>query len=244
MRLIFALILIMLPLGAHAQERIVSLHAPPALAETGLLAYVTPRFSLKTQIRVEQVDSADEADITLGAEGTPVFEGAGSLWHLAVQRETEWSARFAEWLTSEIGERTILAYAPDGDALFSLPPIEEEAEAAPVFDGDAQQGRLISREKCARCHAVDEDTRMSAIGSAPSFFLLRGFANWEDRFEAFYSFNPHQSFTQVEDITEPWPEERPSPIVQMDMTLAEIDAVLAYVASLKAADLGAPLQPK
>ena len=72
--------------------------------------------------------------------------------------------------------------------------------------------------------------------------MLRSLPDWADRFDAFYALNPHPAFTQVEGVSEPFPENRPSPIVPIEMTLDEVEAVRAYVATMKAADLGAPLQ--
>ena len=70
---------------------------------------------------------------------------------------------------------------------------------------------------------------------------MRAFPDWVDRFMGFYALNPHPAFTQIEGVSPPFDEARPSPIVPMEMTLDEVDAVLAYVAAMEAADLGAPL---
>jgi hypothetical protein len=118
--------------------------------------------------------------------------------------------------------------------------------AAPVVEvaGDAVLGRDVAKLKCARCHAVDDATRMTAIGSTPSFFVLRSFGDWETRFTLFYRLAPHGAFTQVAEVTAPFPEDRPSPIVPIEMTLEEVEAVTAYVAGLPVADLGKPLEQK
>ena len=42
-------------------------------------------------------------------------------------------------------------------------------------------------------------------------------------------------------MTPPFDESRPPPIVPLRLTVAEIDAILAYVAGLTPADLGRPL---
>lgn len=232
-----------LPVGAMAQDRLVRLHAPAALTETGLLRHILPRFTLKTQIRVELVATPAEADLSLGPEGTPVFAGQDLVWHLAVARDGHpGTERFADWLTSEIGKNTVASYAPDGTALFGPPPEEEEVAAEVIYDGDAVMGLEVSQTKCTRCHVVDEGSRMGGIGSTPSFSVLRSLPDWDQRFAIFYALNPHPSFTQVEGITDPFPENRPPPIAPVAMTLDEINAVLAYVAGIAAADLGAPLQ--
>ena len=54
--------------------------------------------------------------------------------------------------------------------------------------------------------------------------------------------NPHPAFTQVADVTPPFHEERPPPIIPVEMTLDDLQAILAYVAALEPADLGAPIR--
>ena len=152
------------------------------------------------------------------------------------------AARFADWLTSDVGQRTALAYAPDGVALFSE---ASKAEAEPVevsFDGDARLGHEVSRAKCRRCHAVDEASRMSTIGSTPSFGILRSLPDWNERFAAFYLLNPHPAFMIIDGVTEPFSDQRPPPIVPIEMSLDEVEALLAYVSAMQAKDLGAPIQ--
>lgn len=56
--------------------------------------------------------------------------------------------------------------------------------------------------------------------------------------------NPHPAFTQVAEVTPPFDETRPSPIVPVEITLDELENILAYVAVLSPADLGAPLEHK
>ncbi len=245
MRALFLIVFLsLLPIETTADEtRNVQLHAPAALVESGLLKYILPRFSLKTRVRVDLVDSAQSADLTLGAEGRALFQGQGDTWHLAVHNtDHAGTQRLADWLTSEIGARTIFAYAPDGTALFA-PPSKQTAQVAAVeVSGDADAGYKVSQAKCARCHAVDERGRKNDIGSTPSFFVLRSMGDWQERFGAFYVLNPHPAFTQVDGVTEPFPVNRPPPIVPITLTLDEIEAVMAYVAVLKAADLGEPVR--
>lgn len=226
----------------RAQERLVRLYAPPGLVETGLIKYAMPRFSLKTQVRVELVGEPGAADVVLGGEGRPLFEGAGAVWHMDVRSSgNAWATRLADWLTSDIGLRTITTFAPDGEPLFAPPSAPERTVVAVAPDGDAGLGHKVSQTKCARCHVVDEATRMTSIGSTPSFFVLRSLGNWQERFSAFYALNPHPAFTQVDGVTAAFPIDRPPPIFPISMTLEELEAVMAYVAALAPADLGAPL---
>jgi hypothetical protein len=89
---------------------------------------------------------------------------------------------------------------------------------------------------------VNETNKMNAIGSTPSFALMRNFPDWQERFETFYVLKPHAAFTQVSEVTAPFPENLPPPIAPVELTLEEIDAIAAYVSLIAPADLGAPIQ--
>ncbi len=237
--------LCLLPFGALAEDRLVRLYAPDALTQTGLLKHILPRFTLKTQVRVTLVPEA-EAQIALGGEGRALFQnsgGAGPVWHLDLRDKAHpGTQRFSDWLKSDVGRRTILGFAPDGAALFEAPG-EIEPETVEVrADGDSALGLQVSREKCTRCHAVEPTNRMIGIGSTPSFAVLRALPDWFERFSVFYILNPHPAFTVLEGVSEPFPEDRPSPIVPVEMTLAEFEAMMAYVSGIQSADLGPPLE--
>lgn len=241
-RCLVFLILCLMPFTALANDRLVHVYAPEAIIETGLLKFILPRFSLKTQVRVELVDSPSQADIVLGEAGQALFFGLGQTWQMA-QRRTDHlgTTRLADWLVSDVGQRTVTSFAPDGAALFGPPRETERPVVAVQANGNAELGRRVSQTKCIRCHRVDNERRMSGIGSTPSFAVLRSLSDWEARFSTFYVLNPHPSFTVVEGVTLPFAIDRPSPIVPVILTLDEVEAVLAYVALMKAADLGAPL---
>ena len=232
----------LLPVMALADDRLVRLHAPQVLIETGLLKHILPRFSLKTQVRVQEVRDGEARDATLGGSGTPLFFGLGQTWHLTVKNPDHLgSKRFSDWLGSQVGQRAITGFAPNGQALFAPPADQTVAVVDVSLDGDADIGHKVSRRACARCHAVDAATRWNSIGSTPSFAVLRSFEDWEERFSVFYILKPHGAFTQIEDVTPPFPADRPSPIVPIALTLDEVEALLAYVATMKAADLGGAL---
>ncbi|MEQ9695188.1 hypothetical protein [Shimia sp. SDUM112013] len=242
-KLIVGLCLIGIGFPALANDRLVRLEAPAPLVESGLIKYMVPRFSLKTQVRVEIVADGAAADMRFGETGTPLFAGQDATWHMQiVSPDHPGTQRFADWLQSDIGLRTITGFAPAGTALYTLATAEEAAPVALTYDGDAVLGHKASIVMCGRCHVVDPANRMNDIGSTPSFFVLRSLPNWDERFETFYVLAPHGAFTQVADVTPPFPEDRPPPIVPVEMTLDDLEAILAYVASLEAADLGAPLQ--
>lgn len=231
-----------LPAGALAEDRVLKLHAPAALVETGVLDYLLPRFSLKTQVKVQRVGNPAEADMVLGDDGRALFQGAGQVWRMDLTTDDPDAARFADWLTGDVGQRTALSYAPDGTALFTQASDGEEAAVEVAFDGDATLGHAVSRDKCRRCHAVDEASRMGSIGSTPSFSILRSLPDWSERFAAFYLLNPHPAFMVIDGVTEPFDDSRPPPIVPIEMSLDELDAMLAYVSEMQAMDLGAPIQ--
>lgn len=224
-----------------AQEKSFRLAVPDELSETGLLAYVLPRFSLKTGIRITVVSADAEANAILGRSGTPVFKSGDEVWHCASDGGVHTTA-FLDWLESDVGKRAIDAFQVDGVALFSSDVSVAEVEEVVVLDGDAGEGAKLAMHHCGRCHVVSEANRMNAIGSTPSFALLRTFEDWDYRFQAFFALKPHPAFTQVAEITEPFPEDVPSPIVPVGITLDDLDAILAFVATIAPADLGAPLQ--
>ena len=89
---------------------------------------------------------------------------------------------------------------------------------------------------------VTPKRRMGGIGSTPSFAALRGRDNWSDLFRAFWAENPHPSFTHVADVTEPLDPNRPQHVAPVEITLDEIEAITAFVATIKPKDLGRPVQ--
>ncbi len=223
---------------AQAQDKSFKLASPDALTDTGFMKHLLPRFSLKTGIRI----TLDDTGIaSFGADGTPVFRQGDTLWHFA-HAETDFTSAFEVWLLSDVGKRTIEAFAPDGAPVFSADVSATEAVKVAALTGDAKLGETVSLKKCGRCHVVNDTNRMNAIGSTPSFALMRNFGDWQERFETFFLLNPHPSFTQVEDVTEPFADNLPSPIHPIEVTLDEIEAITAFVSSIPPADLGAPVQ--
>lgn len=123
--------------------------------------------------------------------------------------------------------------------------------AAPVLWGllapqaaaaDWAPGEKLTYINCGRCHVIGPRNRMGGIGSTPGFSVIRTWADWEDRMRAFYTLNPHPAFTQIEGVTEPFPENRPSPIHPIELTLDEIAIIVEYARGITPAELGAPLQ--
>jgi hypothetical protein len=233
-----------LPSPATAQEKSFVLALPEAPEIGVLMDYVLPRFSLKTSVRITRVGADGPADMALNAQniGMPVFQGAGAVWYLETITNNDHTMRFSDWIASEPGSRAITGFAPEGVALFTLPEIIQTLEIIVPLTGDIAMGETLSLTNCGRCHVVNESNRMKAIGSTPSFALMRTFEDWRDRFETFYVLNPHPAFTQIKDVTEAFDPARPSPIVPMAITLDDLEDIVTYVATIVPADLGAPIQ--
>lgn len=235
-----SLALSLLATAALAQEKRFTLAAPEVLAQSGVLKFILPRFSLKTGVRITIVSPDAPHDAAFGAQGTPVFQGE-ELWAFSAGPSPH-AARFLDWLTSDVGKRTIDSFKVDGAAPFSSDVVVQVSQEVAAPEGDTLLGEAVSLERCGRCHVVNHKNRMKAIGSTPSFAVLRTFGDWRDRFETFYVLKPHGAFTQIAEVTPPFPETSPSPIVPIELTLDELDAVVAYVASIAPADLGAPIK--
>jgi len=261
-RLLVMLAIVLVAASAHAAGKSFRLAVDPALIENSFSRYLLARFSLKTGVKVAvtPLDPAVEADAALGAFEAPP-EGPGALdtaipvfettdgarqFRLALYRTRDagFAQRFRDWLSSEIGRRTLTKFKVDGAPVYAA--IEATApvvaEAAPT--GDAATGEELALKRCGRCHVINEKNRFGGIDSTPSFGALRTLPEWRGRFEAFWTLNPHRAFTQVAGVTEPFDPTRPPPIAPLHMTLAEIDAILAFVIAMKPKDLGAPLHEK
>lgn len=226
---------------AEAQENTVTLTVPDALADAGLWKHILPRFTLKTRV---QVTLAPEGTLRLlpGETGPDALAAGDVVLALSAPQDPA-AERFADWLVSDVGRNTIDSYAEAaGEPDFAAPDPTAGARREIVYSGDAVSGETLSLALCGRCHVVNETNRMSGLGSTPSFGLLRSFPDWASRFEGFFALNPHGAFTQIDGVTPPFPIDRPSPISPVEMTLDDLDAILAYVQQVIPADLGAPIQ--
>lgn len=221
------------------QDSALRLSAPAAVVQSGLLKYILPRFSLKTGVRVKAGDPGDMT-LTEAPPGTPVFARGQTTYYLRTGG-SKGEARFLDWLTSDVGKRTLASFKPADGPAFS--PV---SAAAPILralpQGDAEEGARLAHTQCGRCHATAPNRRMAGIGSTPSFMLLRALPDWTERFSAFYVLNPHPAFTQVEGVTPGFDPERPPPIHPLRLTQDQLEAILSYVRGLEPADLGAPLK--
>lgn len=247
--------------GAAAGERGFVLLADERLERSGLLGFLVPRFVLKHRIRPEIVTAppggvsggAGEADLVLAAPaevpgGTPAFHRAGAeppeayaVGFAPGRARSEQAAAFRDWLTGDVGRATVGTFAEGGIAVYLPGAPDAGAAAAPAIEGDADAGERLALFHCGRCHVVSEKNRMGGIGSTPSFAALRAIPGWEDKFQAFWTANPHPVFVQVEGVTEPFDPLNPPHIAPVEITVADIDAILAYAASVAPKDLGAPV---
>ena len=239
--------------AAAAEERRIALAATPALLESGLLKYLLPRFSLKTGIRVSALELLEgvEADVLIApaeaiGAGSPAFR-AGKAIYLARAvpdgpGDVRHAGRFVDWLLSKVGQRTVESFRADGRQVFLAAAGTKVQEPRARPTGDLDRGEKLSFLHCGRCHVIGPRNRMGGLGSTPSFAVLKTLNDWEVRFRGFYMLNPHPSFTQIPDVTDPFDEARPPPIVPLRITLEDLDAILAYVATIQPAQLRGALK--
>ncbi|PRY23085.1 hypothetical protein CLV78_105137 [Aliiruegeria haliotis] len=233
----------MAPLSA--QDKRLHIAAPATLVETGFLRHLLPRFSLKYGIPITVVAPGESADaaFTDTPDGTPAFASGDTTWHLTIPAASTANphlAKFADWLGSDIGRNTVTGFA--GPPAFSADFARIVETAAPILDGDQERGAELSLVHCGRCHVIGEINRMNGVGSTPSFAVMRTFKDWKRRFSEFYALKPHPSFTQVTNVTEPFADGKAPHISPVEITLEEIEDIVAFAASVAPADLGAPIQ--
>ncbi len=216
------------------------------LAESGFLKFIMPRFSLKTRIEPRLETNANRAEVFWDTDsGHPVMQGMGQVFYLRIGSsetpEGQKAQRFADWLASDVGLRTIEQFSVDGEQVFYIIEPETITETEVVFTGDIDRGETLSFTNCARCHVIGKRNLMKGIGSTPSFGSLRGLPDWQERFMTFYLRPPHPAITQIKDITEPFDPAHPPTIKPLVLTERELEDILTFAASVEAVDLGAPL---
>lgn len=240
-----ALVLLVCAGGARAADAPLRLAAPQAMADAGFLTHLLPRFRFKTRIGVDPAPPGAAADMALhdGADGTPVFTAPdGTVIRLRALSPDPRVKRFVDWLHSGPGMAAINGFPVGGPPMFVAGAPKRAEAPEEVIDGDVALGSKLSIQHCGRCHVVDKRNRMGGIGSTPSFAALRGRGGWADLFRKYWTENPHPSFTQVAGVTDPFDPSRPAFIAPVTVTLDEIDAIVAFVATIAPKDLGAPVQ--
>lgn len=212
-----------------------------------LVQYVIPRFSLKTRIRFDQVESAGDIQLVTerpetGAEVLKLVSGE-TVYITAVGGAVESSdyRAFVDWLVSEPGRATIADFELDGRQIAIPTAADEAAPIEMVIVGNIDHGRELSSDHCRRCHKVDRADKYAGIDNAPSFHAMRSFDDWYIRFSTFYAVSPHKALISVEGsgieknralIT----------IAPIDLQMDDINDIVAFVNSLTPLDLGKPIQ--
>ena len=219
---------------------------PPEMVESGFHKQILPRFKFKHRINVAPVTEGD-ADMTFGEAGNRMFQEIdGAVIRLDILTEDaariEQARTFRDWLKSGPGKAAIEGFAPDGTQVYTTEQAAVVVTTKETFDGDTATGSRLALVHCGRCHVVDERNRMGGIGSTPSFAALRGRSNWSDLFRAFYLHNPHPSFTQVDGVTEPFDPNKQIHVAPVEITLEEIEAITAFVATIEPKALGRPVK--
>ncbi len=242
MRIPTALVILIftaLPLRAEEAKEF-GLSVAEDIAASGLLDYILPRFALKTGRRAEIVAANADARLVEAGDAPPVLARGATFYALILDNDNAAARRFADWLASDVGQNTVVAYQPPDGLAFTRPP-EVKVEKKLAFEGDAGLGRKVAETHCARCHRIAPELTGMTLGSTPSFAALKALPDWVERFTAFYTLNPHPAFLQVEGISPPFDPARPPPIVPVEITPDEVAALQAYVAGVPAADLGADI---
>ena len=256
MRATLAALIVLIASQAFGQAREVTLTAPQALIDSGVLRHMLPRFTLKHRVRVTVVAGEDltgeaHAGMVHGDTGRLVFRWAADDRAVRFQRaegldgeHAEWVTVFEDWLTSDVGENTLAAFNPDGAQMF-LPGAEAVAiQQSGGASADTAAGEKLAFFHCGRCHVINKKNKYGGIGSTPSFGALRALPDWHDRFSAFWTLNPHPAFTQVDGITEPFHESRPPAIAPVELTLEEVEQIVEFATSIPAKDLGKGVQSR
>ena len=247
--LILILLLAFSPGLVQAQSTPLRLSLPDHPQMQQLVRFMLPRFTLKHRIRVEVVAADDSADLALVASADtdqqPYLEhNDGTNWALVTNTNSDEMDKLLDWLASDVGHNTMTSFQIDGIALFRPAEPKAVVKVAVLPEGDIDAGEVLALQHCGRCHVINEKNRFGGIGSTPSFGALRTLPGWLDRFEAFFTLNPHPSFTQVEGMTEPFSIERPSHIAPIHLTLDDVEAITAYAASIKPKDLGGAVESR
>jgi len=246
LRIMIILAMVLITGTVQAQDKEITLISDPELEYSGLWSYVLPRFKLKTGIKVHVVYGAADlaGDVLLLQEGsTPVMlRSDGLRFNATLNAPSKYAKSFMEWLTSEVGQRTISAFRYEGEQAFFPSVVDDAAEDAALLDGDVLMGEEISIKKCGRCHVISDRNKYGGIESTPSFGALRTLADWQEKFRIFWTLNPHPSFTQIEGVTEPFDPEYPPHIFPIFLTVKEVNDIETYMQLMEPKDLGPPLE--
>ncbi len=225
----------------------ISVEFPEELLMIEFEKYILPRFKFKTQIKVLVSTDNKYHDAKLGIlpSGLEVFSDLnGFVYRLETKtidpEQLSRLEKFANWLTSDSGIRTIEDFSIQGIQVFKAVEFSEEKEEEEIFDGDMAAGLGLSQKHCKRCHVVD-DNAFAGIDSTPSFHAMRSFDDWQERFTAFWTVSPHLNVISISEVYQAGSKTVPTTIAPIELSLDDIDDILAYVAFIEPKDLGKPI---
>jgi hypothetical protein len=212
-----------------------------------LIRYVVPRFSLKTRIRFDRVDTGGDIQFVteLPENGTQVFQlVSGETVYVSAFGDAAQSPdyqAFVDWLVSDPGRATIADFEIDGKRIATPVDAQEAAAVEIVIVGDPSNGQDLSVNHCRRCHKVDRADKYSGVDNAPSFHAMRSFDDWYVRFSTFYTVSPHRALISVKGSGIEKDRELIT-IAPIDLVISDINDIVAFVHSLTPLDLGKPIQ--
>ena len=225
----------------------ITIEFPEELLMIEFEKYLLPRFKFKTRINVLVNKDGNSFDAKLGIfpTGLEVFSDLnGFIYKLETKTTNKERLHrletFVSWLTSPTGVMAIEDFSIEGAQVFKAVKNLEEKEDAEIFDGNIASGLRVSQKHCKRCHVVD-DNAFAGIGSTPSFHAMRTFDDWQERFTAFWTVSPHLNVISITEVYEAGSKSVPTTIAPIELSLEQIDDILAYVASIKPKDLGKPI---
>jgi len=218
---------------------------PSEMSDSGFAAHVLPRFQFRARIKL--VPATPDQTAVVGftkarGKGTPVLTARdGTVFSLRFPKGNAAGQKLLKWFLSTPGKNAVASFPKGGPPLFSIYQAPTITEQNHLPEGNALLGSELALRHCGRCHVVDERNRMGGIGSTPSFGALRARDNWQTLFRVFWTEPPHPSFTLIPGMTDAFTSTRPAYISPVQLTLEQVDAIIAFVASIAPKDLGAPL---
>ena len=234
-------------LAKNLSSEEIHLHFPEELLMVEFDKHILPRFKFKTQITINAVNSFENSDASIGVKtnGTSIFSDLNDVIYKIKLSTTDESKlkkidRFIDWLKSSSGISAIEGFELNGAQIFKALQLEKKETQEFVFEGDDENGLLISKKHCKRCHVVD-DNAFAGIDSSPSFHAMRSFEDWEERFRAFWTVSPHLNVISIKDVYDAGKKFSPVVIAPIELTLDEVDDILSYVSKIKPKDLGKPI---
>ncbi len=246
LQIFFVILALFSPLkGGYAQE--IFIKFPDELRMIEFDKHILPRFKFKTQIILKASENETVFDASIGIipDGEPVFSDLNNFVYkfeivTSDQEKIKKMNRFISWLKSSSGISAIEGFSIDGSPAFKAVPRQEELKKEQVFEGDSASGLAISQKHCKRCHVVDSNA-FAGIDSSPSFHAMKSFEDWEERFRAFWTVSPHLNVISISEVYEAGSKSVPVTIAPIELSLEQVDDILAYVASIKPKDLGKPI---